>query len=375
METAFSSEPESAIRRWASYLVIDQQTLNTLREFYWVMEQNIDDILSHVYAHLSSNRETAHFYQDEQSVKRAKAHQREHMMRYVFRGNFGAEYYNATNRIGKTHHKLGIDFKIYSGAYCVVLSQLAGVVYKVLAPEIGNVQRYMTALNRVIFMDMGLATSVYYDTACLELEELAHELNFALAKAGEFRDNETGEHIKRISRMSFELAKAAGQEPHWCKMIQIASPLHDVGKIGVPDGILLKPGKLDEQEWNVMQQHPAMGGVIIPDNKSELIRMARRISLTHHEKWDGSGYPAGLKGEEIPLEGRIVAICDVFDALLSSRPYKRPWSMEEVVTYLRDNRGKHFDPQLLDIFIENLANMQLIRRQFEDAVSPEIVAD
>ncbi|MCG6349741.1 HD-GYP domain-containing protein [Vibrio fluvialis] len=175
--------------------------------------------------------------------------------------------------------------------------------------------------------------------------------------------------------MSFELAKAAGQEPHWCKMIQIASPLHDVGKIGVPDGILLKPGKLDEQEWNVMQQHPAMGGVIIPDNKSELIRMARRISLTHHEKWDGSGYPAGLKGEEIPLEGRIVAICDVFDALLSTRPYKRPWSMEEVVTYLRDNRGKHFDPQLLDIFIENLANMQLIRRQFEDAVSPEIVAD
>lgn len=125
-------------------------TLNTLREFYWVMEQNIDDILSHVYAHLSSNRETAHFYQDEQSVKRAKAHQREHMMRYVFRGNFGAEYYNATNRIGKTHHKLGIDFKIYSGAYCIVLSQLAGVVYKVLAPEIGNVQRYMTALNRVI---------------------------------------------------------------------------------------------------------------------------------------------------------------------------------------------------------------------------------
>ncbi|ADT88859.1 HD domain-containing phosphohydrolase [Vibrio furnissii] len=375
MEVAFGSDPGNAIRRWASYLAIDQQTVDALREYYWIMEHNIDEVLAFVYDHLGSCPETAQFYQNEQSIVRARGHLRDHLMLYVFRGHFGVDYYNATIRIGQTHQRLGIDFKVYSGAYCIVMSQLARVVYQSLAPNIDNIHRYMSALNRAIFLDLGLATAVYYDTACFELEELAYELNFALAKAGEFRDNETGEHIKRISRMSFELAKALGQPAHWCKMIQIASPLHDVGKIGVPDEILLKPGKLDADEWKLMQQHPAIGGDIIPDNKSELIRMARRISLTHHEKWDGSGYPAGLAGEEIPLEGRIVAICDVFDALLSTRPYKRAWSVAEVVAYLRENRAKHFDPLLLDCFLEHLDSMLHIRHQFEDAAQAETVAD
>lgn len=375
MEAFQQSGRNSLIERWCSYLSIEQETLATLQEFYWVMELHIDEVLGQLYTYLSTNPETAKFYQNEQSLLRAKSHQRAHLMGYLFRGDFGVDYYHATLRIGKTHHKLGIDFKLYSGAYCIVMQYLARAVNTTLIDCPEDADRYLSALNRVIFMDMGIATAVYYDTVSVELEELAYELNFALAKAGEMRDNETGEHIKRISRMSYALAQAIGQDSRWCKMIKIASPLHDVGKIGVPDDVLLKPGKLDEREWQKMSQHPAIGGEIIPDNQSELIRMARRIALTHHEKWDGTGYPAGLQGEEIPLEGRIVAICDVFDALLSVRPYKPAWSVEEAAGYLTQQRGQHFDPQLLDVFLQHIDQMLHIRSQFADVVDTEFVAD
>jgi len=142
--------------------------------------------------------------------------------------------------------------------------------------------------------------------------------------------------------------------------------MHDVGKIGIPDAVLRKPGKLDADEWAVMRQHVSIGAKIIGEHPSGLLRMAQRIALTHHEKWDGSGYPNGLAGEDIPIEGRIVAIADVFDALTSERPYKQAWPVEEAVAFLREQSGQHFDPDLVELFIQRLPAVLEVKERWAE---------
>ncbi|MGA8863559.1 MAG: HD domain-containing phosphohydrolase [Gallionella sp.] len=191
-----------------------------------------------------------------------------------------------------------------------------------------------------------------------------------LGRAAEFRDNETGLHIIRMSQMSMLLGEAAGMSPGDCELLLNASPMHDIGKIGIPDHVLLKPGKFNPHEWTVMQTHTTIGADILSGDDSELLTMARTIALSHHEKWDGSGYPAGLKGEYIPLVARIVAIADVFDALTSVRPYKNAWSLEATLEYIDDNRGKHFDPDLVDLLHPRIRDIMAIRENYPEPVPP-----
>lgn len=157
------------------------------------------------------------------------------------------------------------------------------------------------------------------------------------------------------------LAIKLGLPTTFCDLIFNAAPMHDIGKIGTPDAVLKKPGKLDAQEWEIMQQHAAIGAEIIGEHSDPLLQMARRIALTHHEKWDGSGYPNGLVGEEIPLEGRITAIADVFDALTSQRPYKQAWTIEATMELFENQAGKHFDPKLVEEFKQILPEAIAIR--------------
>lgn len=164
-----------------------------------------------------------------------------------------------------------------------------------------------------------------------------------LGRAAEFKDNETGNHVLRMSHYARLIALAHGLGEESADIILSTAPMHDIGKIGIPDAILLKPGKLDAAEWEVMYQHPIMGAEIIGKHDNELLETARIIALTHHEKWDGTGYPQGLKGDAIPLEGRIVAIADVFDALLSVRPYKPALSLETALQYIDEQSGHHFE--------------------------------
>lgn len=183
-----------------------------------------------------------------------------------------------------------------------------------------------------------------------ELHSTRLQIVRRLGQAAEFRDNDTGMHILRMSQISVCLAKALGWDDNSCDLLLNASPMHDVGKIGIPDAILLKPGKLDIHEWEIMKTHATIGGRLLEGDNSDLISMARDIALTHHERWDGTGYPNRLAGKDIPLSGRIVAVADVFDALTSDRPYKKAWEVKDAIELINTESGKHFDPDIVIIF-------------------------
>jgi HD-GYP domain-containing protein (c-di-GMP phosphodiesterase class II) len=190
--------------------------------------------------------------------------------------------------------------------------------------------------------------------ALSELEIAQAETVRRLSMAVEFRDEDTGAHIERIGRFSTLLAEHIGMDPEFCERLGHAAPLHDVGKVAIPDAILLKPGPLTAEERAIVETHAEEGHRLVRGSSSSILDMAATIALSHQEKWDGTGYPRGLKGEAIPIEGRIVAVADVFDALTSDRVYRKAFSVEEAVQMMREQRGRHFDPVLLDAFMEVL---------------------
>ncbi|KKO63552.1 Cyclic di-GMP phosphodiesterase response regulator RpfG [Janthinobacterium sp. KBS0711] len=200
-----------------------------------------------------------------------------------------------------------------------------------------------------------------------ELKETRLQIVQRLGLAAEYKDNETGLHVIRMSHYARLLGVAAGMDEAAADDLLHAAPMHDVGKIGIPDRILQKPGKLDADEWAVMQTHARIGGDIIGEHaEGGMLALAREIALAHHEKWDGSGYPNGLAGETIPLAGRIVAVADVFDALTSVRPYKRAWSVIDAVGYLQEQQGSHFDARLVELFVEELPAIDAIRLRWAE---------
>ena len=199
-----------------------------------------------------------------------------------------------------------------------------------------------------------------------ELEDTQSELILRLGDVVESRSKEAANHVKRMSAYCYQLALIAGLERQEAELIKHASPMHDIGKIATPDAILLKPGKLDAEEWNIMRQHPEVGHQILAKSERPILRAASIIALQHHEKYDGSGYPSGLKGEDIHVFARIVAIADVFDALSHARCYKPAWPIEEVLKVMREGSGLHFDPILLELFIENIEVFNLLKEQLHD---------
>lgn len=200
-----------------------------------------------------------------------------------------------------------------------------------------------------------------------EILEREREMIMRLSRAAEFRDPETGAHIQRMSNYSRMIAERLGLDRNEQELILRAAPMHDVGKIAIPDQILLKPGRLDEDELVIMRTHAERGYEILKGSKSSLLDVAALIARTHHEKWDGTGYPHGLKGDGIPLHGRIVAVADVFDALTSERPYKKAWDMDRAFQFLNENSGSHFDPDCVQAFVSRLDEVLEIHNSFQDA--------
>lgn len=199
-----------------------------------------------------------------------------------------------------------------------------------------------------------------------ELERTHLDLIQRLGRAAEYKDNETGMHILRMSHYAKIIALAYGLSPQRAEILRQAAPMHDIGKIGIPDHILLKPGKLTDAEFAVMRTHTAIGAELLGNSDSPLIQLACQVASDHHERWDGAGYPNGLKGDEISIEGRIVAVADVFDALTSKRPYKDAWSVDEALRYMEGQSGSHFDPALLPILTEQLPAILDIRERYAD---------
>lgn len=206
-----------------------------------------------------------------------------------------------------------------------------------------------------------------------ELQQTRQEIIRRLGRAAEFKDNETGLHVIRMSHYTRLMAEALERGDEWSDLVFNAAPMHDIGKIGIPDKVLLKPGKLDDDEWKLMHRHPEFGASIIGEHDSELLKMSREIALAHHEKWDGSGYPYRLKGEGIVLAARIVAIADVFDALTTERPYKKAWEVVAAVKLIDDNAGSHFDPELVPVFHKVLPQILEIKQQYAESTYNESV--
>ncbi|MDP1784616.1 MAG: response regulator [Sulfuricurvum sp.] len=239
---------------------------------------------------------------------------------------------------------------------------------------VANQIKYVHERGNAHYNEIGEPTymvGTVYDTtevaeAYLSLVEKEHETLRVLSRMAEYKDEETSNHVKRVSDYAVMMAKHLKLSHQEQDILRFSAPLHDVGKVGTPDHILLKSGKLDNEEMIVMRNHASIGANILRDATSPYLIAGHIIALSHHEKYDGSGYPKGLSGDEIPLYGRIVAISDVFDALTSRRPYKKAWSFEEAINFLKENSGSHFDPSLVKIFVENTHEVHTIYTQYED---------
>lgn len=191
------------------------------------------------------------------------------------------------------------------------------------------------------------------DNRVNEIKKLNQEMILVTASIAEMKSKETGLHIKRVSKLSYKMAKFLGKSEHESQMIEMSAVLHDIGKVGIPDEILHKAGKLNKEEWEVMKTHSTLGYEILSKSEFEILRFASTISLEHHERWDGTGYPKGLKKHEISFIGRLVSVIDVFDSLLDERVYKEPWSNEDVREYFKEMRGTQFDPHITDMLLNN----------------------
>lgn len=196
-----------------------------------------------------------------------------------------------------------------------------------------------------------------------EIQEAYIDTIHRLALAAEYKDEDTGNHIVRMSRYCALIAEKLGLPAGEVQNIRYAAPMHDVGKIGIPDNILLKPGKLTEEEFEIIKTHSTIGAKILANSKAEILKVAERIALSHHEKWNGKGYPQGLSGDNIPLAGRIVGLADVFDAITSKRPYKDSYPVEMAIDIIKEERGAHFDPDVVDVFLENIDEVLKIKAE------------
>ncbi|MBV8600562.1 MAG: response regulator [Candidatus Eremiobacteraeota bacterium] len=209
-----------------------------------------------------------------------------------------------------------------------------------------------------------LAAEVKRATA--EIAEREREAIFQLLRVAEFRDNDTASHIVRIGHFAALLATSLGMPTEESELLRLAAPMHDIGKVATPDNILLKRGKLTPEEWKIMREHTVAGHEILKSSKSKLLQTGGTIALTHHEKFDGSGYPSGLRGDAIPIAGRITALVDVFDALTSERPYKKAWSISEALDRIRADSGTHFDPKLVETFFSVVPALTTIKLRYSD---------
>lgn len=221
-------------------------------------------------------------------------------------------------------------------------------------------------ISQLMLKDKALLLQSEVDKAVSMIRDREQEALNVLGRASEYKDPETAAHILRVAQYAKMMMEGIGGDEEQVELILYAAPLHDIGKIGIPDNILNKCGSLTNHEFEIMKTHTYKGYLMLQNTRSQFLRAGGEVALSHHERYDGNGYPKGLVGEDIPLLGRIVAIADVFDAVMSKRPYKDPWPLERAIDLIKHERGKHFDPKLVDIFLENIYHVESIRTEYVD---------
>ena len=244
------------------------------------------------------------------------------------------------------------------------------VVNSVIIPLLdihNNIIEYISIRNDITELELYKEDlKAQLDLAVSEIVDTQKEIVYTMGAIGETRSKETGNHVKRVANYSYTLALLAGLGEEESELLRLASPMHDIGKVGIPDNILNKPGKLDFEEFEIMKTHAELGYDMLKNSQRDILKTSAIVAYEHHEKWDGSGYPRALKGEEIHIYGRITAICDVFDALGADRCYKKAWPLEKILDLLKEGRGTHFDATLVNLFLDNIDKFLEIQQKYKD---------
>lgn len=334
------------------------------------IEQFIQGVLQQLTSLLGTVDEA--MYATSLVASNATAHQSSQLVVFTGRGEFEKsegkpisevlteEQLNACQEALK---QKGIVYKNnYLFAYCSSEYNHSSMLF------VSGIPEFLTDTQKHLIEIFAQNVQLAYENVQLqaEIEDTQQELVYRLSEALEQRSTETGNHVKRVSHICYALAKGYGLSNRECDLIRIAAPLHDVGKVGIPDAILNKPAKLNDGEWNVMKTHTDKGFAILKDSRREIVNAGAIIARDHHEKWDGSGYPLGKKGEDIHVFGRIVALADVYDALRHNRCYKPAWELDAVQNEINNQSGKHFDPKLVAIFNENISDLEKILELYPD---------
>lgn len=272
----------------------------------------------------------------------------------------------------RVRHGQSIVIQNIRAALCVPLVARGQVIGALYAATMGIAAAFDESHLRMLSLIAGpMASALHSATLVRRLSDTNHDLLRRLSTCAQFNDDDTGFHIQRVGDYAAALAAAVGQTPEVCELIRTAAPMHDIGKIGIPQAILQKPGKLTSEEWVVMQTHAELGERILGGSTAPLIQLAAELAGSHHEKWDGSGYPRGIVGGNIPLSGRLVAVADVFDALTTERCYKPAFPLEKAYAILREGSGKHFDPQIVQAFFHILDEVLAIRDRYAALEHPD----
>ena len=350
-----------------------------LRRVHGLAEERYDAIVERFYALLEQDPVASEALPPTNHRAGLKRAMKEHF-RGLLMGERDGAWAESRVRLATQHVRSGVPFSIYVRSFAAFQDALGDVLEDmghVLSPGDDR------ALTRAILADIGIVLDAgeearrraEEEAACareraeaLRAREQAARMETVqrLAAAAEFRDTDTGNHVVRMSEYAALLARVAGRPCDEVEALRVAASMHDLGKIGIPDAILLKPGPLTAAEWEVMRTYAELGHQLLADSESPLLQLGAEVALTHHERWDGGGYPQGLAGAAIPLVGRIVAVADVFDALTSRRVYKEAHEVGAAVAELVERAGSHFDPTLVDLFVQNLPEVLGIRARYRD---------
>ncbi|MDP2683039.1 MAG: protoglobin domain-containing protein [Deltaproteobacteria bacterium] len=358
--------------RWLQYLSVTKKDSRAIMAMKDDFAQHIDEFIEGFCEHILKQKETSVFIMDTDVIKRLKPSVKGYFTE-LLKGNYGKDYFNDRLNIAYTHERIGVGPGWYIGAYTHFFQFAIDRIFLKYPDKPEKARHAINAFTKVFFLDMSIAMEAYAYKTHDRLKTAELETVYRLSRAAEYRDDQTGNHIMRLGHYSAVVARNVGMKSDEVEDIFAAAPMHDIGKIGVPDSILLKPDKLTTEEFEKIKTHSIIGGLILSTSESRLLQKAQEIALTHHERYDGTGYPHGLHSDEIPLSGKIIGVCDVFDALTTKRPYKPAFSNEEALSEIKKGEGSHFDPQVSDAFFKGVDEILTIQKRFQEETANQII--